>query len=145
MARGYPDFFGYSVFPYSGINTFQPVLVGHIDAPGAEDIFSINVKGIVRGGFFSLQDAESPQIITIDATVDGVAIGGWRLDLMRGFNIQEPDLSLTYFSVYNPDLSFYALGITPEVSFGQDYSVRVQNLGAVEVIVQGALFYTWII
>lgn len=72
MARGYPDFFGMSVFPQYG--PFQVESATGINCPNAAttQVIALAGKGVTYGGYLHLNLAQqSKNQMAVDITLDG--------------------------------------------------------------------------
>jgi len=144
VARGYPDFFGYSVFPFWGVHQIQGMLWGVVGVGLNQDIFLLSLKGVVRGGSFTLDLPDDPSNIGITLTIDGNVFGAFFLDTLLRYNFLSRDTSVFYLLHYDSDAQKYTIVLTPDISFGTEYRVNVLNAGAVNVNVFGSVIYSWI-
>ena len=57
MAKGYPDYFGYSVFPQYGTPNFTTFIFLNIIPAATQECFEILSKGSIRTGYIRLKSA----------------------------------------------------------------------------------------
>jgi len=71
MARGYPDFFGFSIFPQYGTFSLDEAL-GQVCASGATtEITEVLGKGVTYGGYLHLSfDAEDKETVGVIIEID---------------------------------------------------------------------------
>ena len=126
MAKGYPDFFGFSMFPYHGTSFIDSAL--HVVSPGDIDtLVSLDFKGIVTGGHLHIQVVASDQLYQVNLTVDGSLICE-----VEGLNEQWVDNALLTGAPMRTILRSYQLKtanieLAGAVSFQSEYKLSLWN------------------
>ena len=127
MAKGYPDFFGFSIFPQFGdykIEINDPFLVG-MDAWGT--IFELTAKGKLYSGFLHITTAHSLTAIQIRFTIDGEV---WTSETLPGMLTR--GLSDTYaypavLALYNVEIGEYAWVFQQDITFASQFKVELHS------------------
>jgi hypothetical protein len=145
MARGYPDFFGYSIFPWFGVNHSQEVLTALILSGVIADVFNLPYKGVIKGGFLEFSLGDGAGFVTLSLSVDGDTVFAFTLEYMRNKALVQSGSHLVFLKKYDPDALLFTVGFTPDISFGQEYILTAQPTGAANLAVAGELLYTRII
>jgi hypothetical protein len=127
MARGYPDFFGSSVFPGYGSPLSVVTLAHVINAGDDYNAVDLACKGSTGPGFIMLADCVTIDDIAVRVTIDGVL--HFLIGLDNFFNILSPidrnhPLALTYL---NREAQRVVLSIAPGIPFGQTFVITVGN------------------
>lgn len=123
MARGYPDWFGVSVYPIRG-TTYRASGTKVCSQIGATTIDTILGRGMTFGGIVSTGDADASEWDAVELWIDGLLISGfnhWGL-YMVGFSppAQYP-LTITRFDTTTP---YYALNILGNLIFEQNLTLK---------------------
>ncbi len=141
MSKGYPDFFGYSIFPNYG--NFQLTDSGAVIIPADSwgTIFNISAKGKIYSGYVGIQDLGLADTATIIArlTVDGDVMFSRSLDdlLNHGF-VGDLDIpfSLTYYSKVN---NFFVVTFPLDITFANSYKLEYFTDASAQIFVHGYL------
>ena len=143
MARGYPDFFGYSVFPFYGTWLLDFCNgVGILNAANA-DIHTLTHKAVIMGGTFEITYVTfDPSQNTMVLTIDGTTILTASAEQFRTYNQSQQGDDLFYCTHYNPESKIQVLSITPGISFGYEFKINMANATGAQFIVNGYLYYT---
>ncbi len=141
MAKGYPDFFGFSTFPQFGI--FTQSTDKDISIPHGDDIslLTINGKGRLYGGWIEAESLKSVETVIIQILVDGAVI--WTpfvsKNLLSNWLPQTPQpLVITRWD-RKAEIVVYAIAM--EISFANSIELLVQNLAGVAISVEAAIFW----
>jgi hypothetical protein len=141
MAKGYPDYFGQSVWPKYGPLQFQGILSPDVLAGATTTLFSIAAQSIGRHGRMRLINVTNPTKVSMQLTVDGTLVLNY---------------TLTYlFSVFGHGgagdpivvLNYDVIGQTFDIEFGvglaigQGMALAVFNNLATDIAVAGRLTY----
>jgi len=138
MARGYPDFFGYSVFPYYGPAARD---LGGVNVPGGgrEVIVSLTGKRHVYAVQVTVLDVDWSRNDSIYLYVDGVLIRStswWSLlDYER--NSQMP--TELWLSCYDEEHHYHIMGFSGGFSLGVSIELQYEVAGANVVTVYGQI------
>ena len=143
MARGYPDYFGYSVFPNFG----QMIGVAIDEAiPGGgavNDIVNIVGKGKTYSGFFYFNMGGNNGVgITVRAIIDGNLYGtnNLRFDYTSGFT--ETEHALLRLVYYNETSFVSSWAIGKDWTFGQSFIIRITSGAGAPGLVLGRFHYS---
>lgn len=141
MARGYPDFFGYSIFPSYGLflthdQTIAPML-------DTEDFNMIDIagKGKVHGGYLDIDSLASMAGVSITITIDGVYYGTYIPFNDREDAIFAPGADLLWLMLYDPDSGHVVYGIAEGATFGQSFVINVENTSGANINVDASCKY----
>lgn len=141
MARGYPDFFGFSIFPYYG--TLYREVIALTDLIDADEVSltTISGKGILAAGNITMLESVAGAIPELRIYVDGELSAGSGRDAMItngwfGANTQLMELiSWTY-----PEGAAVA-SFPREIQFGQSFELRGRDQAGLGCKFGGNLYY----
>jgi len=128
MARGYPDFYGISIFPKYGSPTIDPAVLINCPNAATTQVFYVAGKGRIYGGSLRLVLAVGfPVACQLALLVDGVLHNTWSLSQLLEYNFtQFPDF-LVHLTEYNREDDIYVLTFRDNVSFQISVEVQVIN------------------
>ena len=121
MPRGYPDYFGQSIFPKYG--SLKVATGSGISLPNGVEktVVSISGKGQVYSGFMSISGTVSPVNTSCRVYVDNNLIFAQTIKNMLDHGFTLPDTTLLYVREYNTTNNYALIvvmkGITFEVNF----------------------------
>lgn len=145
MPRGYPDFFGTSVFPYFGPVEIQAPLIAIVAAGGRELIFELTAKSIIRGGYLHIVGQPNPLLGLIDFSIDAAV--GWYTSSLLALKRNWIQNKEWFFGLteYSPVDELYTIAFSGDSTIGQSFRLYYENGGAANVTLSGYLWYTNII
>jgi len=127
MAKGYPDFFGYSIFPQYGAPKIYEGSIAAQPANTWDDLVVINAKGRILSGYFGAytvgDEANARFKLTVDADEWEMYSfeGMFRTSLVKGVNFP---IQCTH---YNDVAGLYRFSIQPELSFVTLFKIEAQS------------------
>lgn len=140
MARGYPDYFGYSMFPYYGDLSLDDSGNVFVAAGDRDPIFELKLKGQIAGGRFYIQNLVSPTLCRFILTVDGIEIMNWSVDDFIHYAVGNAG-SIIKAVYYNDVETIFNSSYIKDYSFGNQLKMEVDNGMAVIATVQSRLYY----
>jgi len=135
MARGYKDFFGYSIFPFYGTlikeSGAQPFTASGI----TETVFSVNRKGLLIGFDFSCVEGGAVERIgyTLSVLLDGCdrfILESAYTDDINGTVSAETWGKLTYLEYDNAQ---FAWSLRKEIPFAQSIEIKATAIWGVNI------------
>lgn len=124
MPRGYPDFFGFSVFPFWGsplLATFADAAIG---AGVRVPMHALNLKGQIAGGFLRITNTADFNNTYLHIVVDGVRVFYLNLHTLF-YRLQNPNSwPLVFTCVYMPEQEYY-LGYIKGFPFGNTFQIDI--------------------
>jgi len=144
MARGYPDFFGPTMFPYGGTPVDEQDLAFTVGNGFNEEFVNIVDQGRTNGGdvfFYGTGDLRHNAIIFV--WVDNVAYSFWTIDqiLTYGFHQnQDAILRLTDFHV-TATTEYAAFRYARDFSFGVSLAIMLMNVSGNDIDGSSHLFW----
>lgn len=147
MGKGYPDFFGYSIFPQFG--AFQLTESGAVvvAADSYGTIFDISAKGVVYSGYVATQTLGLADTSSIFArlTVDGQEMYSRVLDdqLAYGFTA-EIDIPFVLVD-YNRATNLYVFVIQQDITFSQSFKLEMYTDITAQIFCHGYLSWAKVI
>jgi len=129
MARGYPDFFGQSIFPYFGPTNI--INDAGFSTGGADVIINLVGKGVFLGGTIYVNDNDDPpvSIFEIAMRVDGgdnLRLRTFRLD-DREYGWNFPCMGREVY--WNLETREFVYLIDREISFGVSFELWLGAVG----------------
>jgi len=145
MSRGYPDFFGFSTFPYFGPVELQHRMTSPVAGGGRELEFELTTKSIIRGGYLHITGQDDPLTGLLDLSIDDVP-GWWTSSLaaLRESVVEHKEWFL-YLTEYAPVDEIYTIAFRGDTTIGQTFRLYYENGGAGAADLDGYLWYTEII
>ena len=141
MARGYPDYFGYSTFfKYGQLQTPAP-LVAAVLAGDTNDIWHLDYKGRTYSGWLRLTFLADPaNLVTTFCSIDGNE--GYRLNTMLtwAYHLSAPGLGPLELIYYDDVGTTIVYRIANNWSFDSNFTISVENLTAAGIAIQGELW-----
>lgn len=142
MGRGYPDYFGYSMFPTYGKMLRDNLPTTNIPNGSTLEAFSISSKSILQGGFIGISGSSNSPNIFIRITIDGDVAVYQALDIMYLYNLAKMDCSLVYLLTYSPITTVYSVGFKRLIPVEYEYKIEIVNNTAYTLTVFGDLNYS---
>jgi len=144
MAKGYPDFFGFSMFPYYG-PIYEAHDTGTAPSGGSDTIVSVTSKGVLRAGWINCTDTDWDTSSHIDIVADGQTVFQLffetKPDLDKAYGLRVP-MQWTHFSKVS---GVFRAHLTVDISFQSSIALEVaQPIGASALTVYGQVFYNLI-
>ena len=135
MARGYPDFFGFSVFPQYGPFTEEHGAPVDILAGNTRDFFELTAKGVIYDGYHRIYSCADPSNILINVTVDGDLIPSVSPDVLLRYNLTSEGDYLISLKEYNPELGEYIVALRRGTTFSGTFKTTIINDSAGDITV----------
>jgi len=142
MAKGYPDFFGYSVFPFLGVYQSQVQQIAVLAAFATGDIFSVTGKMIVRGGAVRCLYVPATMIFhQFQIIVDGAVVHTIDPREMLNRNITNFEDNIIIIREYRQIQGYITVALTSEISVLESFILRAVSTGANILGIAGELYY----
>ena len=144
MARGYPDFFGFSVFPWYG--ALSSVLDNTtVIAPGnSATVVDLALKGRSQGGILWLWSTASIDTDRVSIIIDGTEFAVWGFSVWESYHHNANYLPIL-MRYYNLDIFFVSFEFGPDWVFGTQYKVVITNNGTGNLGVDMRFYYNVIV
>ena len=142
MAKGYPDFFGYSVFPFLGVYQSQVQQIDVLAAFATGDIFSVTGKIIIRGGRVRcLYVPATMRFQYYEIIVDGVVVQTLYPQTMVQSNLTNFEDNIMIIREYREIQGYTTVVLTSEISVLESFILRAISTGANILGIAGELYY----
>jgi len=128
MARGYPDFFGFSIFPFYGAIRYTGETLKVLPGGVETEIFTIIGKGRIWGGEWQVIHGTNLPAISLNIYIDEdlAASISCSDSIDKGYAF--PVGTLIYGTYYDQIKGRRAYGlIVPNQTFGQSWSIKINN------------------
>ena len=145
MAKGYPDFFGYSVFPYYGDLLNQDVLVPGVVALDTATLFEISHKGILFGGYLYLFSTDAPPTDLLVITVDGSVVFSDSCLHLYWFGYTDSGSTFVCLRSLNYVDLHRTLEFNRQISFSTEFKVELTAGADSDITTIGRIAYTAIV
>lgn len=129
MARGYPDYFGYSMFPYYGA-LLDMDDTGVLAAGAFVDTLALAHKGMIRGGYLHFWGGAPAINLELTITPDGNNLGMHAVSTWMNNGWTKPEGNALYLTFYNDATQHFMLSFVPGFPFDISYSLRIENTSA---------------
>ncbi len=127
MARGYPDFFGFSMFPFYGTTLFSGHIVNSV-IPGVEkSMFELNYKGRIVGGRIAMYTLATSGSARLRVYIDDVMIFDETPGGAFTFGNVHPGTSPAFLSVHYLEFGTYTYVFSPDYTFGRKWECKIKN------------------
>jgi len=141
MARGYPDFFGFSIFPSFGVPTEEvpgPIVIANGDR---ETIFQSVGKGKSYGGELWWDgNADCLDTVTLYITMDGVSFAYETVGvhLAYGFYVDESRFARVISAcLWAADTGHVTYGFNRDITWGKEVLIEVKNSSGANITANG--------
>jgi hypothetical protein len=135
MARGYPDYFGFSSFPTRGIYAERKYGPALIAGGGFTNVHAIIAKGSVTGGFiYGIGSIDWPNLKFL-FKVDSDAPVTFSLADLLAWRVFSPDSMCVFFARMDSDTTEFSLGISTKIDFGLQLQIQFYNFAAAGVTI----------
>jgi len=145
MAKGYPDFFGFSIFPQYGSFSVEDLPVEIIADGDNFDIINVLGKGVVHSGDLTLSCDGNPLGISIQISIDGQDLAQeappWLLRHGFGPGVDTPIIC----TEYDPSQGRYTIVLHTNVSFVTSFIVNVKNNSGENCVTYGYLYWSKVV
>lgn len=141
MSKGYPDFFGYSMFPAYGKMSQDNLPITGITTGDTLEAFNFNNKAVIQGGYIGIDGSTNSPFIKIRITIDGSSVFYSGLNIMFAYQLLKSESSLCYLLNYSPAYEQYAIGFKEQITVESDYKVEIVNTSGDTLTVRGDLNY----
>lgn len=142
MARGYPDFYGQSAFPWLGEAL-------HLDAPAVPvaslatvSVFLLNARAVLHGGSLMIDAAAFDGPITLTQDFEGVQLAAWDINTLFSFGVQHNGYFPWRLTRYDLELNIFCVSFSPQTSIGQSMELSLTNFTSGAVTLQGIFWYS---
>ena len=140
MAKGYPDYFGQSVWPKYGemeLSTYNDPVGTLLTIP----VVDLTSQAVLHSGYIYIFNVTNPGSVSMEVIVDGKSLGAmdlsfyFRVSGVQG--IRMPFIMTEYMSAG----SFCIFVVGVEIPFKSTFQVLVKNLTALDINVLSYLGY----
>jgi len=146
MARGYPDFFGYSTFLKYGILTFDTYVNAAVANLETVTPFNFNMKGKLYSALFRITlPTWLPVGAEIGLSIDGGATDYWPLEtIWLQHAVKEKD-NWIHIIVWNVELKRVFCACSQELTFDSNLSIYFHNTTGAACSIYGRMYVARII
>jgi len=130
MARGYPDFFGYSVFPFHGSPMDVNTAYADEVSPCTLTPFNISAKGRIEIGLIDMYGSVAAMSFGLSLIIDDTVFASITAGSHLGKGCIPGSDQRIIILQYDPDSFHYTFGIKPGLTFGYRFKVQVIAAGA---------------
>lgn len=143
MARGYPDFFGFSVFPFHGISYRAEHPAAAVAAGAETTLIEIAGKGILFSGYVVVSGVAAINARSL-IYVDGNRISEQTPHnaLLTNTASGYPDLQV--ISEYDVISNHYTLLMIKEITFGYQFKLTISDVDVLGPTVTAGIRYNLI-
>ena len=146
MAKGYPDFFGFSTFPWYGTTARDYADLGPL-ATGAEHVINSLVgRGCVLGGTAYIMGGNPLHIdLSCRLYIDGLLVFDETIFNLHYYNMQRNLDSLVYLLYYAQGLQVAYVSISTNLTYMSSFDFRIYNNIGAGINVESSLYHTIIL
>jgi len=142
MAKGYPDYFGYSTFMQYGPLLCDRQTLVVVPTATWTTIHNINAKGMTKGGYFDPQGDYGGMWPSVRITIDGAAAFTLRVDEMWGSQAFSGEILPVFITQWVWDGLYMDCGIAPGITFQNSFLLEFYHAEGVNKNVNSFLYYT---
>lgn len=139
MAKGYPDFFGVSVFRQYGSFQRKGEDLALVPAGDIETVLTITGKGEIYFGQITLGGIDSPELVIPKITIDGSEFSLGTLFYLHSMGDMKANAYPVSCFVYDTEYNQYALALTGGITFVDSYVISIQNNDGLDCSVDAAI------
>lgn len=127
MAKGYPDFFGFSIFMQYGSFRRKDEDLALVPAGDDETVLTISSKGQIYFGRIGLSGIDTPSLVTPTITIDGAAFSLGTLFNMHARGDLHGNAYPCELFVYDVVYNVYEMDVKFGLTFVDSFVVSIQN------------------
>lgn len=144
MPRGYPDYFGMSIFPKYGLNSQETGVKAC--APGYTTLFTVSGKGRSSGGTIIIYDDDFSVSDQLLIDIDGNNIMIQMISKLYEYNLTDDDCDFIRLKTYKTStIKTIVMTFVKGITFDQSFSTRYRVMGVGNVQVNYNFLWTQII
>jgi len=140
MSKGYPDFFGQSIFLKYGIYNIESDFA-IVVAGTRPTIVEVEAKGLLQGGFIYTNDVDALSSDNPYLYIDGVDIIEKTWSGMFNANFGNNPYTPVVLMSYDVDTPAYGLFFQNQIPFETSLTIKYKKVLGGNVLVTGALYY----
>jgi len=141
MARGYPDFFGYSVFSRPGNQTIHVTGNKNVAAGIEWDLITVAGRGSLIGGWIEGGTTTTPGSQWIMIYVEGNLIESNSINTMLTYGESYDDGLLMGLNAYIPEIPVWEMRFTEGFVFNTELKIAFWNNSAGPITVNSGIWY----
>jgi hypothetical protein len=142
MPRGFPPWFGQSVFATKGSIQLGQINGGSIVHQTQSTLFTLTGKGEFFGGDLAFSFAGAAANLNIELFVDGIDIGGVYLNVINLFlPLGMPKTNYIYLIAAASPL--YTVEISRGIVFSTSFAIKVTNFEVAIDVTAVNMYYAW--
>ena len=126
MAKGYPDFFGFSMFPHYG-SVFFDSGGGVVAGGDTTGIFTVSIKGQILSLYLKLSTIDDFGQAHAGVIIDGTPADMLILSAFNGYAVRNYSPFILVPVVYDITAEVVVFSINPGVTFNQSFGVELRN------------------
>ena len=144
MAKGYPDFFGFSMFPFYG-SLLDDMSIGVLSAGETDDVTSISGKNHIFGGYARLFNVADPTDLNIKIITDSVTIQDFSYQALLGAQESNKPYAAGVVTLASYEAALIVIRFLGGFTVEDEYIIRMKNNGAYSMNGAGELYYSPIV
>lgn len=126
MARGYPDFFGQSIFPKFGALTYVDLASGVVAPGNWATVVDVSTKGQIHSCLIAIQEiGGTSEAVSIKVTVDGLELFNWNVVALKNYALDKNRSWLAYLVLYDTETPLYGISLSDSITFEQSLKVEI--------------------
>jgi len=141
MAKGYPDFFGFSMFPYYG-SLLDSLVMGNLLPSTTADVTSLTGKNHIFGGCLRVFNLSDPTDLTVQILVDGAIVQNLTYGNLFRYNESSKPISLVVYTELSYEKELLSMRFMGGITVEDGFIIRLTNGGSYTMNGSGDLFYT---
>lgn len=145
MAKGYPDFFGFSVFMQYGSFQRKAEDLNLVEDGDTETVLTISGKGKIYFGQLTLSGIDSPDLVTPIITIDGSVFSLGTLFYLHSLGDMKGSAFPVSVFVYDAVYNVYALSMEGGITFVDSFSIAIENNDDLDCTVDAAIGWSEVI
>lgn len=119
MARGYPDYFGQSIFPYYGPWSLYNWGAA-VDASAVTELINYTGKGVLVAGHLYVRADLSQRNGIVRIHTDGNYLGGATISSLLDYGLDRSSQGLVFLNEYNLTDGYFSVLLGVQISFGNN-------------------------
>ncbi len=141
MAKGYPDFFGISIFPqYSAYQVDRQAPIDIVGG-GSANLWTINTRAELFGGWIRFITTSDPPECTVIMTADGSDLIIFDFALSMKYGLIQPFKAPIVLSRYDRAEKEYGVVIQSIVRFESSLVISMSSWGVEDLTGWGEIYY----
>jgi len=145
MPRGYPDYFGQSIFPkYGGFKTYQHSEL-NLSSVNYTTIVNVTAKGKIYDGYLCFVGTAMDVFAKLKVTIDGAVTQETTLDFLLNRFWSFSNRGILNIIAWNDEDEYYYVQVGKDITFEQSYKIEAKGTNDNSLNCTSVIYYAQVV